>query len=198
MTYQFTTDWFLGNVRGSGTEFDFPGIWNKLLQGRPVSKILEIGSYEGRSAIFLAEKFPAAEIYCIDTWRGSPEHRGVQFDEIEQRFDANTANLNVRKLKMESRDGCAKLIADGHSGSFDLAYIDGSHKAADVLADGKAAFTLCKPGALIIFDDYGWRYGVQHGGTEADCPKQGIDIFVAAYAVRVLPETDYQLYCEKQ
>lgn len=40
---------------------------------------------------------------------------------------------------------------------FDLIYIDGSHEAADVLADAVLAWPLLKPGGLLGFDDYGWR-----------------------------------------
>jgi len=40
---------------------------------------------------------------------------------------------------------------------FDLVYIDGSHEAADVLADAVLAWPLLKPGGLLGFDGYTWQ-----------------------------------------
>ena len=47
--YEFTADWFSGNVP----------VWSALIeQVRPV-RILEIGSYEGRSAVFAIQRCAA-------------------------------------------------------------------------------------------------------------------------------------------
>jgi predicted O-methyltransferase YrrM len=62
--------------------------------------------------------------------------------------------------------------------SYDFIYIDGSHKAADVLEDAVLSFRLLKVGGLLIFDDYAWNGG---GPTEFDNPRRGIDAFYHAY-----------------
>lgn len=90
--YDFTNDWFLGNVYGRGNEVDIVEIWNSLLKNRDLFKVIEIGSYEGRSATFLVEllgRKNKSEIYCVDTWSGSMEHAAHKFSEIEMRFDKN-------------------------------------------------------------------------------------------------------------
>src|SRR5262245_14665967 len=54
----FTQDWFTHNVPN----------WEPVLhrlKGRP-SEILEIGSYEGRSAVFLMQFLPHCRITCVD------------------------------------------------------------------------------------------------------------------------------------
>lgn len=41
---------------------------------------LEIGSYEGNSAIFVAKNFKNCNIFCVDTWQGSEEHSRHDFE----------------------------------------------------------------------------------------------------------------------
>jgi hypothetical protein len=40
---------------------------------RPAVKILDIGSFEGRSAVFFLKYLPGSTIVCIDTFAGTPE-----------------------------------------------------------------------------------------------------------------------------
>ena len=61
----FTSDW-------TSTNFT---MWRRMLSplcGERL-RILEIGSWEGRSAVFFLNFFPRATITCIDTFGGSPE-----------------------------------------------------------------------------------------------------------------------------
>ena len=70
--------------------------------------MLEIGSYESRSAIFFLKNFSDSNISCVDTWSGSDEHSGVNFELIEKNFDLNTSfyqsNNMLRKYKMTSNE----------------------------------------------------------------------------------------------
>ncbi len=71
------------------------------LRGQKLN-MLEIGSWEGRSAVFLMHYFPVAEITCVDTWKGSDEHVGDEsLMSVEERFDSNVAQFGgrVRKFK---------------------------------------------------------------------------------------------------
>jgi len=60
---RFTEDWFTNNIP----------TWNKVLgnlRNKPV-KFLEIGSFEGRSAVWALENIlthKQSELYCIDHW----------------------------------------------------------------------------------------------------------------------------------
>jgi predicted O-methyltransferase YrrM len=136
---EFTSDWHSMHIP----------IWQEHLgefDGRPV-RCLEIGSHEGRSAVWITQNLlshPSASLTCIDTW---PEA------EAERRFDANIAETGrapqVRKLKTDSWRG---LLNQGPG--FDLIYIDGSHEGRQVLEDAILAFRVLKRGGLLIFDDY--------------------------------------------
>lgn len=82
--YRFSSDWFSHNIVGLNAIFEYL---------KP-KRILEIGSFEGRSTVFFAEKALAyqseVEIVCVDTWEGSAEHEGVwNMGQVEQNFVHN-------------------------------------------------------------------------------------------------------------
>jgi predicted O-methyltransferase YrrM len=166
------------------TSWHFP-IWFRLMgryRGRRTS-VLEIGSWEGRSALFFLNYLPRSRIVCIDTFEGGKEHRQTDdfrpfLRRVERRFDAHTRPFGRRvdKIKATSADALAALARQGRR--FDIAYIDGSHLAADVLSDATLTWPLMVPGGLVIFDDYLWDNN--QGPTEI--PKPGIDAFLAAIA----------------
>jgi predicted O-methyltransferase YrrM len=147
----FATDW---------TSWHFPN-WENWLAPfcvRPTS-VLEIGSWEGRSALFFLNYMPRAHLVCVDTFAGAQEHQAaddaaVFLPTVEKTFDANTSAFadRVEKIKARSADALAQLGLAKRR--FDLAYIDGSHRAADVYSDGVLAWPLVEPGGLVIFDDY--------------------------------------------
>src|SRR5579871_2499490 len=125
--YEFTIDWF------SHFEALWKGLFQQLVPG--ARKILEIGSFEGRSTVWLIEHgFPAqkaGEIHCIDTWEGGVEHRGVPMDAVQSRFDRNveiarrrSPGIVVHKIKSVSLAALASLMAQGQRSSFDFIYID--------------------------------------------------------------------------
>jgi predicted O-methyltransferase YrrM len=159
-------------------------LWATILapwQNEPV-RILEIGSWEGRSALFFLNYLRHSSIVCVDTFAGSIEHRAwavaqqnAQLFGIESRFDSNLAQFAERmeKRKQES------LVALGTLGierrQFDLIYIDGSHLAMDVYRDGVLAWPLVVRGGIMIFDDY-----QRQQGPKADWPHIGIDAFLDA------------------
>lgn len=136
---EFTSDWHSQHIP----------LWEELLgplDGAPL-RCLEIGSHEGRSAVWVVENLlahPESTLTCIDLW---PD------PEAERRFDANISELDrarqVRKLKSESWRALP-LVTPG----FDLAYVDGHHEGRHVLEDAIHAMRLLKVGGLLIFDDY--------------------------------------------
>ena len=200
--YTFTVDWFYVSIP----------VWKSLLPQLPaIGKILEVGSYEGRSATWLIENGFSAEgkreTFCVDTWAGGVEHRNTDMSAIEERFHSNIAvakskarsDVAVHALKGASFDRLASLIAQGHGQTFNLVYIDGSHQCADVLGDLVLGFQLCKPGGLIVCDDYLWSME-PHGNEDLlNQPKLAIDSFVNCYRrkLHVLPTGLAQMFMTK-
>ena len=132
-------------------------IWKGIFQGRAApSRICEIGSWQGASAVAFAFLFPKANIICIDTWQGSDTlNMSVNPEEL---FDANTAPFagRVEKIKSDSFSGLLSLQSRGEK--FDLIYVDGSHFEDDVVVDTILAWRLLNVGGVMIWDDYVWRY----------------------------------------
>jgi predicted O-methyltransferase YrrM len=198
--YEFTVDWFSPQS----------GPWPALLSRIKPTRILEIGSYEGRSTTFLIEHCSLDqpfEIVCIDTWEGSFEHSKGTMNEVERRFDRNISiaqlrirhEVLVRKLKKKSMKALAELISHDEA-AFDLIYIDGSHQATDVLQDAILSFQLLRVGGLLIFDDYLWRLEPDGQQDPFNMPKPAIDAFVNVFQrkLRVLDGLpNWQLYVEK-
>lgn len=205
---EYTQDWFSHHIP----------VWDRIIAQEKPRRILEIGSFEGRSACYLIEKCAASvggelSINCVDTWEGSFEHRpgasvAAVMGDVERRFDHNTRlalakvakHVALRKLKRNSRDALAGLIAEGALESFDLIYIDGSHEAPDVLADATMAFPLLRIGGILIFDDYLWS--MQRPGAQDVLlmPKLAIDAFMNIYQRKMLVFQDLplrQLYARK-
>lgn len=122
----------------------FPRIFNR---ADPV-RILEIGSWEGRSALFFLTYFPQGRLTAVDRWYDAQD--------IEAHFDANLASCAARltKHKGSSLQVLPQLVDEQEF--FDVIYVDGSHFADDVLADGIAAWRLLKQDGILIFDDFLW------------------------------------------
>ena len=122
-----------------------------------VRDILEIGSYEGRSAIFFLKKFSDSNITCIDTWAGSDEHTNINFELIEKNFDLNTSfyqsNNILFKHKMTSND----FFKKNHK-YFDLIYVDGDHTSNQVKIDLINSWNALKNGGFLVLDDYMWWF----------------------------------------
>jgi predicted O-methyltransferase YrrM len=202
--YQYTNNWFESAAMGT---------WDLLIPKINPSRILEVGSYEGRSACYLIEKLGfdrSIEIHCVDTWEGGVEHKEtlqVDMSAVEKRFHHNTnialgkvsGSVNLITHKGRSDVELSKLLAGGKQGYFDFIYIDGSHQAPDVLFDALLAFRLLKISGVIAFDDYLWQESLPYGTDLVRCPKPAIDSFTNIYCrkLRVIPAPLYQLYVQK-
>lgn len=150
-TKEFSEDWFSGNIPHWVDAFHHAGI-----QPSDKLKILEIGSFQGRSALFLAQYFSSAHIDCVDTWEGSDEH--ILNSATITLGDVFRKNLEgyagVKMHVMTSSEYFLKSTND----AYDIIYIDGSHRASDVLLDVVSAFYRLRRGGLLMLDDYLWKH----------------------------------------
>lgn len=125
-----------------------------ILKNLPLRNILEIGSFEGNSSMFLARHFKETNIYCIDNWEGTEEYKGLNFNTLEKNFDENVKEFkNIIKIKTKSDS----FYKDNQI-FFDLIYVDGYHKAHQVLNDFKNSWKSLNNNGIIIFDDYMWEF----------------------------------------
>jgi predicted O-methyltransferase YrrM len=174
---EFSSDWATPHF----------SIWRRVLaplRGRG-ARVLEIGSWEGRSAIFFLKYLGDSTITCIDTFEGGIEHHTFQpfadqLPAIERRFDRNLAAFGnrVEKIKSDSVPALQRLAAAARQ--FDLAYVDGSHRRDDVMADSVHVWPLIRPGGIVIWDDYTWS----PDAPPEDRPQPAIDAFLDAHRGR--------------
>ncbi len=129
----------------------------KNLSNRVINNLLEIGSYEGRSALFFLDLFKNSKISCVDTWVGSDEHKEVNFNSIESNFDYNIKslkdNMQIYKFKMTSDEFFKK-----NKNKFDFIFVDGDHSNDQVLKDLKNAWSFLNKNGFLLIDDYMWWY----------------------------------------
>jgi predicted O-methyltransferase YrrM len=192
--YEFTTDWFSQHWEN----------WPAFAGDRKISKILEIGSFEGRSTCTMIEHFGQKgrlDVFCVDDWEGSPEHRQFDMSTVEQRFSRNINRavgrvgnrVAVYKHKGKSVQVLSGLMKE-HQDSFDLVFIDGSHQPCDVLTDLILSYHLCAVGGQIICDDYLWNNS-PHGSQDLlMMPRLAIDAFAHTFARKVAQSGGLKLY----
>ena len=197
---EFSQDWFSRSIPA------WQAIFTKLAASNPALRVLEIGVFEGRSTCWLLENFcksPDSTIVAVDTFQGGVEHRNLELGSLRGRFESNIAVIGS-PARVEVREGesfrelCA-LVAEKVP-LFDFISVDGSHQAADVLADAALAFRLLRSGGVMAFDDYLWapvRRGMENPLVT---PKAAVDAFTTIHAqqLRIIPNLPlYQLYIQK-
>jgi predicted O-methyltransferase YrrM len=174
---KFSTDW---------ASQHFP-VWEKCLahlRDREID-VLEIGSFEGRSAIFWMEFLRRSRLTCVDVFLPRV---------LEARFDQNTADYRDRiaKLVMPSIAALPRLEQAG--ALFDLIYVDGGHRLMDVYRDSTMCWPLLKSSGILIWDDYEWT----KPGRELDRPKPAINHFLRQHASELIElHRGYQIIVRK-
>lgn len=174
---------FVGKEFTQWWHCNYIDMWRRWIP-QDTKKALEIGSFEGMSAIWLMDYCPNVKISCVDIF-------GPAFDDItgeyEHRFDRNISEYEdrVTKLKGRSEDALKAIYRQ----RFDLIYIDGHHTYEAVKRDIELSWRLLKSGGLMIFDDYDNNdFGV----------RQAVDEFLYSTDVEVLREDgDYQMAIRK-
>ncbi len=134
-------------------------------------KVLEIGSWLGRSTVVLASV--AKTVVAVD------HHHGPPYDGEGSTLQRFLGNLHSRDIKnvipiLASSQDALPLLEPG----FDIAFIDGAHEFPAVLHDGSAAWRLVRPGGLLIFHDYSDRKG--HPGVN-----EGVDTLCVRWGAKL-------------
>lgn len=131
----------VADVQGWMTRDQARRLWNRASELHSGDRVVEIGSYHGRSAIVLATAAPAGvQVVCIDPHGGNdrgPQQFEGEFAEGQRDHETFVANLRragvidrIRHIRKPSQDA-----ADDVQGDVELLYIDGAHRFKPARAD---------------------------------------------------------------
>jgi predicted O-methyltransferase YrrM len=147
-SYNENEKWFCNNLNFLNNFFS---------KKNNINKILEVGSYEGRSAIFFLKTFPNANIICVDTWSGSDEHNQYNFSVVEKNFDINTNYYQNNNCLKKIKDTSNNFFFNNFE-NFDLIFVDGDHSSHQVKLDIENSWKILNKGGYLLLDDYLWWY----------------------------------------
>ena len=149
ITYDFFSrnvfDWFIILNKFENKKFDY----------------LEIGSFEGNSALFVLEYFKNSHLVCVDQWKQLHEKDGknegyehLSIETVERNFDDNLKSYfsRITKNKISS-----ELFFNKNNQKFDIVFVDGSHHADDVAKDCMSSWSVLKKNGILILDDFFWK-----------------------------------------
>lgn len=131
---------------------------------RKASKALEIGTYDGNTALLLAANLAAeGDVVTVDLPpdfhmenRNSLTYSDVELnltqrEQLGRQFQGHRLSTKIRQVYGDS----AKLDWNTFGGPFDLVFIDGCHSEAYVQSDSRNAIKQLAPGGVIVWHDYG-------------------------------------------
>lgn len=130
------------------------------LQEKPVSAIIEVGSWLGCSTRFFASSVDAGvKVYAVDTWGGSPEEavhmQDPRLPYLYQLFLSNVKHAGLTEtivpVRMTSLEAAKALNVKA-----DLIYLDAAHDTANVYADIHAWYPHLNEGGILCGDDWLW------------------------------------------
>jgi predicted O-methyltransferase YrrM len=113
---------------------------------------------------------------------------------LEARFDHNI-RVSGHAAKVVKIKGLSEaVLLDLESASYDAIYVDGSHRAVNVIMDAVLSWRLLKPGGVLIFDDYRW-----HPERPAwERPQLAVDLFLSLVGTHaVILHKAYQVIVRK-
>ena len=173
------------------------GILQQEFAGRPV-QFLEVGIFEADTARLFFQTIgatPGSRYYGCDIWMWGadpiPQSREIA-DERLFRLDVLQWPRTGINGSWFHGDALSFVKSGLGRDSFDLIYIDSSHKPAQTLLEATLCFELLQPGGLLLFDDY------DAGNPIIQEVRQAVDPFLTIYGGKLeVIDSGYQLLARK-
>jgi predicted O-methyltransferase YrrM len=139
--------------------FNFQDIYQLAVNKFDNAKFIEIGSWKGRSAAFMAVEIlnsnKKIDFYCVDTWQGSEEHAQDEIIKQKSLYEEFLCNIEpVKDIINPVRDTSLSASESFPNNYFDFIFIDAAHDYENVKADIQAWFPKLKKGGIIAGHDY--------------------------------------------
>jgi predicted O-methyltransferase YrrM len=146
------------------------------------SEIIEIGTFDGRTALKLAINAPhGVSIATLDLPADQPS--ALAIEESERRYIGKPVpGARLRSCGSPWRDDADRVVQlRGDSATFDwsphfgragLVFVDGSHAYDYARKDSETAMRLVKPGGVVLWHDYGVWPGVTQALEELEAARR--------------------------
>jgi SAM-dependent methyltransferase len=149
----------IAGVEGWLTDAQARRLWDRAAALRPPARVVEIGSFQGRSTIVLATAAPeGVEVVAVDPHagndRGPQEIAGFEAEAADdnRRFEANLAAAGVRERVRHVRRFSHEALVDV-DGDVDLLYVDGAHRFGPARDDIRRWGDRVRPGGTLLIHD---------------------------------------------
>lgn len=150
----------------------FDDIWmpnwylNKLcelaIRSSPVGAAIEIGVYQGLSAIALANAIYPATLHAVDHWEGSTDFKPEMFERDNYGiFLSNIAEGTRGNIQIHKQDW-TDFASEWSEDKIGFLHLDAEHTQTEVSDQIKAFLPYMANGSVIAGDDYNWP-GVHMG-----------------------------------
>jgi len=136
----------------------------KMVQYFKPSRILEIGTFDGRTTVNMAINAPQANIVTMDLPSDDMFSTKYRIKKGDLTF-INKPTSGARFLGTEYANQITQIYADSANydystlaNSIDFVFIDGAHSYEYVLNDTEVAFKLLRNGSgVLVWHDYEWK-----------------------------------------
>ena len=155
---------------------------------------LEIGSWEGNSALYILENFETKKVVCVDIW---DLYEDTYKEEHLKRFLNFKFNLDQFKKKFSFFKSTSDTYFDNNNEKFDLIYIDGWHEAPQVYKDICNSWNFLNNDGIIICDDY--FYGDIKSNLDKNLPAYAINKFISQNKkkIKIICVNNNQIFFKK-
>jgi predicted O-methyltransferase YrrM len=151
---------------GWATESELLWLAEQSANLKPDSRVIEIGTFLGRSALAIACNLEPEEsrLVCVDPYvdYGDPLMGPQPWEDI-----FGIAKETLAGYASLLREPSSRAAIRFHDHTIDMIFIDGDHSYSAVLADITAWERTIKPGGLICGHDYGVHPGVKQAVDES-------------------------------
>ena len=154
------------DVRGFLPDGEGLRLYEWALETAVMGPILEIGSYCGRSTIWLAQaaKEKQGLVFAVDHHRGSEEHQPGESHHdtelVDAKGDVDTLTMFRRNIRLAGLENevipvvtDSTRFARSWSGQLGMVFIDGGHSLSAALADFRAWAPRVLPGGILAIHD---------------------------------------------
>lgn len=170
---------FLGALTDAEAEMLFV-----LAESAPLKRIIEIGTFVGKSASVLAQACDT--LVCVDTFPKDMKYCGsdIVVTDTLKTFLANMESIGLMH-KIISFKGHTSNVLPNLNGKFGMIYIDGGHTISDVLPNSLWAWEHLPSGGVLAWHDYDTSWQDIKIVVDTLCTKWGKELRQAGSLVSI-------------